>query len=504
MNIEDLQFITPEITITIVALIVLVFDLVVRGSRALIYIFVLGLLITLGILITLWLGLDCKASYFAMPWMQCSDDSLLSINSKYLVVDKFSLLIKFILVGTTIFVGIISSEYFGKSFKLNGEYYSLLLFSVLGMMLLVSATEMITMYVALELSTLPLIALSAITRTKNGLEASLKFVILSAVSSAFLLYGLVMLYGVTGTTDLTSINTVLYLQSSPNNLILLAIILVITGFGFKLTAVPFHMWTPDVYQGSPLPVTIFLSIASKTAAIAVALRVFHDALANLADDWVKVVFVLAVASMTLGNLAAINQNNVKRLLAYSSIAHSGYILIGLALLPKGSEVVATGGSAVIFYLVGYALMNAVAFSIIYLVKEKAGNYDMESFSGFGFASPILGICLMIALISLIGLPPSVGFMGKFYLFSVALEHGMVWLVVVGVLNSVISSYYYLRIVKTIYSSKGQTAFGNKTSLRGISIVAIIFSAAILILGIYPGFLINLAEEAVKVLLPPIL
>ena len=503
MNIDNLQFITPEILIVIVALAVLVFDLVLRGSRALIYIFTVGLLITLGVLIVLWLGLDCKATYFAMPWMQCNDNSLLSVNSKYLVVDKFNLLIKFILIGTTIIVGIISNEYFGKAFKLKGEYYSLLLFSLLGMMVLVSSTEMITMYVALELSTLPLIALSAITRSEKGLEASLKFIVLSAVSSAFLLYGLVMLYGITGTTDLTNINNALNLGSS-NNLTLLAIILVITGLGFKVTAVPFHMWSPDVYQGSPMPVTIFLSIASKIAAIALALRLLHDSLVSLSDDWVKVVVVLAVASMTLGNLVAINQNNVKRLLAYSSIAHSGYIMIGLAFLPKGSEVVATGASAVIFYLIGYALMNLVAFSIIYLVKEKAGNYDMKSFSGFGFVSPVLGICLVITLISLIGLPPSVGFMGKFYLFSVALENGMIWLVVAGVVNSVISSYYYLKIVKTIYSSKEQLVSGTIATKRSISIIAIISSVGILILGIFPSYFIRLAEDVVKVLLPPVL
>ena len=207
--------------------------------------------------------------------------------------------------------------------------------------------------------------------------------------------------------------------------------------------------------------------------------------------------------MTLGNLAAITQNNVKRLLAYSSIAHSGYMMIGLAMLPKGSEAVATGGSAIMFYLVGYALMNLVAFSIIYIVKSKTGNYDMKSFEGFGFASPILGIALTISLISLIGLPPSVGFMGKFYLFSVAIEYGMTWLVVIGVVNSVISSYYYLRIVKSMYSPKDQN-YGNIPLLGGISIVAIVCSIGILVLGISPGFFIGLAEEAVKVLLPPVL
>ena len=512
MSIQDLQFITPEITIIILALMVLIIDLLFKDgkyasltfsvSRLLTHVFILGLLVTLGLIITLWLGLDCKADYFAMSWMTCNENPVLSVNFKYLVVDKFSLMAKFILVSTTIFVGIISSEYFSKSFKFKGEYYSLLLFSVLGMMLLVSSTEMITLYVALELSTLPLIALSAITRSNNGLEASLKFVILSAVSSAFLLYGLVMLYGVTGTTDLTNINNIVNLQSS-SNLMLLAIILIVVGFGFKLTAVPFHMWTPDVYQGSPIPVTIFLSIASKIAAIAVAIRLFHDNLASLSDDWVKVVFVLAVASMTLGNLAAITQNNVKRLLAYSSIAHSGYMMIGLALLPKGLDAVATGGSAIMFYLVGYAMMNLVAFSIIYIVKSKTGNYDMNSFEGFGFASPILGILLTFSLISLIGLPPSVGFMGKFYLFSVAIEHGMIWLVVIGVVNSVISSYYYLRIVRAMYSPKEQN-YGNIPLIGGISIVAILCSIGILVLGIYPGYFIGLAEEAVKVLLPPVL
>ena len=512
MSIQNLQFITPEITITILALMVLVIDLLLKDgkyvsftfsvSRLLTYIFVIGLLVILGLIVTLWLGLDCKANYFAMSWLTCNENPVLSVNFKYLVVDKFSLMAKFILVSTTILVGIVSSEYFSKSFKFKGEYYSLLLFSVLGMMLLVSSTEMITLYVSLELATLPLIALSAIARSNNGLEASIKFIILSAVSSAFLLYGLVMLYGLTGTTDLTNINYIINTQSSISNLMLLSIILVVVGFAFKLTAVPFHMWTPDVYQGSPMPVTIFLSIASKIAAIAVAIRLLHDNLSVLADDWVKAIVVLAIASMTLGNLVAITQNNVKRLLAYSSIAHSGYMMIGLALLPKGAGVLATGGSAIVFYLVGYAMMNLVAFSIIYIVKTKTGNYDIESLQGFGYASPILGISLTIALISLIGLPPTVGFMGKFYLFSVALENQMIWLVLIGVVNSVVSSYYYLRIVKNLYSSKKQT-FGNIPIMSGISIVAVLCTIGIVVLGIYPSYFIGLAEEAVKVLLPPV-
>jgi len=512
MSIQNLQFITPEITITVLALMVLLIDLLLKDqkyvsftfsvSRLLICIFVIGLLVILGLIITLWLGLDCKAEYFAMSWMTCNENPVLSVNFKYLVVDKFSLMAKFILVSTTILVGIVSSEYFFKSFKFKGEYYSLLLFSVLGMMLLVSSTEMITLYVSLELATLPLIALSAITRSTNGLEAGVKFIILSAVSSAFLLYGLVMLYGLTGTTDLTNINNIVNIQSSTSNLMLLAIILVVVGFAFKLTAVPFHMWTPDVYQGSPIPVTIFLSIASKIAAIAVAIRLFHDNMSVLSDDWVKAILVLAVASMTLGNLVAITQNNVKRMLAYSSIAHSGYMMIGLALLPKGAEAVATGGSAIMFYLVGYAMMNLVAFSIIYIVKSKTGNYDIESLEGFGYASPILGIALAISLISLIGLPPSVGFMGKFYLFSVALEHQMTWLVLIGVVNSVVSSYYYLRIVRALYSSKKLT-YGSIPISGGIPMVAILCAIGILVLGIYPSYFIGLAEEAVRVLLPPV-
>ena len=512
MSIQDLQFITPEVTIMLLALVVLVIDLLLKDSkyvsftfsvsRLLTYILVIGLLIALGLIVTLWLGLDCKADYFVMSWMTCDENAVLSVNFKYLTIDKFSLMAKFILVATTILVGIVSSEYFSKSFKFKGEYYSLLLFSLLGMMLLVSSTEMITLYVALELSTLPLIALSAITRSNSGLEASVKFIILSAVSSAFLLYGLVMLYGVTGTTDLANINHAISLQSSISNLMVLAIILVVVGFGFKLTAVPFHMWTPDVYQGSPLPITIFLSIASKIAVITVAIRLFHDNLSILSDDWVKAIFVLAVASMTLGNLVALTQNNAKRLLAYSSIAHSGYMMIGLALLPSGSNGIATGGSAIIFYLVGYAMMNLVAFSIIYIVKNKTGNYDIKSLEGFGYASPILGISLTIALISLIGLPPTVGFMGKFYLFSVAIEHEMTWLVIIGVINSVVSSYYYLRIVKALYSNK-QQAYGNIPIIRGIPIIAILCTIGIIVLGVYPGYFIGLAEEAIKVLLSPV-
>ena len=222
MSIQNLQFITPEVTIMVLALAVLVIDLLLKDSkyvsftfsvsRLLTYILVIGLLITLGLIVTLWLGLDCKADYFVMSWMTCDENAVLSVNFKYLTIDKFSLMAKFILVSTTILVGIVSSEYFSKSFKFKGEYYSLLLFSLLGMMLLVSSTEMITLYVALELSTLPLIALSAITRSNSGLEASVKFIILSAVSSAFLLYGLVMLYGVTGTTDLANINHAISLQ----------------------------------------------------------------------------------------------------------------------------------------------------------------------------------------------------------------------------------------------------------------------------------------------------
>ncbi len=491
MTLHDLYLLSPELSMVGLAIAIIVLDLLVDRKKLLHIFTIIGLIVPLSFTLSLWLAIQ--------------NDSMFSNTGIFgtLVVDQFSLFFKFLIIGVAAVIVFISVDYATKFKHYQGEYYALMLFSSTGMMLLASTVELITMYISLELTALPIAALSAFLGTRNSTEAGMKFLILSAISSAVLLYGMVMVYGFTGSTMLQDLANQIdshyigFDGSGDNYALLFGIALIIAGFGFKIASVPFHMWAPDVYEGSPTPVTAFLSVASKAAGFAVILRVFYVAFSQevLSLDWSIIFAIMSVLSMTIGNLIAIRQNNIKRLLAYSTVAHAGYILVGMAAVSvrSGSDLYG-GASGVLFYLVGYGLSNLTAFSAIIAVSNNTHSDDINSFAGIGRRAPYLAVVLTLAMVSLIGLPPAVGFISKIYIFGAAVNANLEWLVLFGVVNSVISAYYYLRIVKVMYLNPSDS---NETLHVGISLrigVTVMFVSMILF-GLYPTPLINFAKNA---------
>ena len=454
---------------------------------------VLGLSIPLIFSISLWgsLGAD-------------SADQMVGIFNT-LVVDKFSLFFKFLVMGVFGLVVMSSVEYVSRMRQLEGEYYGLMLFSASGMMLLASTTDLISIYIALELTALPLAALAAFLGDSRSTESGVKFLLLSAMSSAVLLYGMALTYGFTGTTQLIPIFDRIgssFDSTVPfgSHALFLGVIMLVAGFGFKIAAVPFQMWVPDVYEGAPTPITAYLSVASKAAGFAVLLRVFYIAFGDASMDWAILFAILSAVSMTVGNLVAIAQKNIKRMLAYSTVAHAGFLMIGMAAIaarvPDGETTI--GPSSILFYLVAYAVTNLAAFFAIIAISNRTGSDMISSFAGMGRQAPFLAIILAFSMVSLLGLPPTVGFMGKLYIFSAAIKSDLTWLALVGVLNSAVSAYYYLRVIRVMYMSEPEK--DTKITVGYAPQVALyVTSFGILILGILPGPLMKFVEEVSETL-----
>ena len=418
---------SPEIALTVTALLVLGIDLSLKRSysrRGIEYLALLGILAAAGLSAVL---INWNATAFG----------------GFLIVDNFAIFFKLIFLLSAALV-ILSVESLARDQRrYQVEFIALTLFATVGLMLMASTAELISIYLALELSALSLAFLAASAkRDLKSTEAGLKFFLLSAMSSAILLYGLALLYGVTGTTSLGAIASAL--RGSPSPAVLLSVALVVAGFGFKIAAVPFQMWTPDVYEGAPTPVTAFFATASKAAGFAVLLRVLQTALPEAATQWSTLLALLALLTMTVGNLAALVQGNIKRMLAYSSIAHVGYILVGLA---AANQV---GYSSVLFYLLVYAFTNLGAFIVIAVLGRFTDSDLISSYAGLHRRAPVPSFVLAIALLSLAGLPPLAGFFSKLYLFWAAAEAGLYWLVVAGVINSAISLFYYARVIRQMY------------------------------------------------------
>ncbi len=374
-----------------------------------------------------------------------------------IVVDPFARMFKFIFLLSTVVVILMSQKTDELKSIRTGEYYLLMVVITLGMFLMASSVDLIMIYLSIEVVSIVSFILAGYLKTQvRSTEASLKYVIYGAFSSGIMLYGFSLLFGLTGTTKLFEIRESIAVLDGGTLTLTVSIIMIMAGFGYKISAVPFHFWTPDVYEGAPTPITAFLSVGPKAAGFALLIRVFNsvftgaDALAASVWQtleglpWQEVMAALAAITMTLGNVLAIQQSNVKRLLAYSSIAHAGYILMGIPVLSQG------GIYAIMFYVVVYLLMQLGAFFVVIAIKNKFGTEEIGEYGGLGFKAPYLGVTMAIFLFSLTGLPPTAGFIGKFYLFSAVIDARMYWLAIVGALNSVISLYYYMRIVKMMY------------------------------------------------------
>jgi NADH-quinone oxidoreductase subunit N len=342
-------------------------------------------------------------------------------------------------------------------------------------------------------------------KDKKSTEAALKYLLLGAISSAVLLFGTALVFGYTSQTQLGAIAGALSAKSftsfASSPALLMGIVMMVAGFGFKIAAVPFQMWVPDVYEGAPTTITAYLSVGSKAAGFAIILRVFFSAFGApswLSHNWGMIFAVLAAVSMTIGNIAAIPQGNIKRMLGYSSIAQAGYLMVGLATMGTAPSASIMGQSGVLFFLASYALTNMGAFIAVIVITNKIDSDDITDFAGMGRRSPLVALALTLCLVSLIGMPPAAGFMAKFYLFRAAVLNNLLWLVIIAVLNSVISAYYYLRVVKVMWLNEPASA--EKVPSSGAPRLALFFcSLGVLLLGVIPGLLMRLAETAGKLL-----
>ncbi|MDP2318952.1 MAG: NADH-quinone oxidoreductase subunit N [Acidobacteriota bacterium] len=408
--------------------------------------------------------------------------------------DNFSLFVNLILVGVGILTVIFSSQTVERDGIPAGEYYAIMLFAIVGMMLMGQATDLLVIFLALETMSIAVYVLTGIRREQQqSTEAAFKYFLLGAFASSFFLYGVAFLYGVTGSTNLDRIGSVIAAQSmSGNPMILLGVGLLIVGFAFKVAAVPFHMWSPDVYEGAPAVVTGFMSTGVKAAAVAAFVRVFLSSLEPMITDWAPVLWAIAAATMILGTVVGVAQTSLKRMLAYSSIAHGGYILAGLV---AGNDV---GKAAILFYLAAYALTNLGAFGVIALLgtRERA-NDDLRDYAGLFKSHPALAVLMTFFLLSLGGFPPTAGFIAKWYVFSAAIGSGYYGLAIIGVLSSVVSVFFYLRIVVMMFMTD-RDARPVPAPITGLAMSGLVLAlVGVLYLGVLPTAVIDFAQASIS-------
>jgi NADH-quinone oxidoreductase subunit N len=413
-------------------------------------------------------------------------------------LDSLSTFFNVLFLLSTGVVVLLSHPFLKKEDVEHPEYYSLLMFATAGMMILASGLDLVTIFLGIEVLSISLYILAGYRRDSDASnEAAMKYFLLGAFSSAVLLYGIALTYGAVGTTNLVKIADVLANSANPvpEGLLYAGLALILVGLSFKVAAAPFHMWTPDVYEGAPTPVTAFLSAGPKAAAFVAILRTFFIAFGPVHAEWDTVLSVIAILTMTVGNVAAIAQTNVKRMLAYSSIAHTGYVLIGIV---TGGLI---GGTGALFYLLAYVAMNLGAFAVIILLEHQGERgEELKDYAGLGFRYPVIGALLSLFMISLSGIPPTVGFVGKLYLFGGAVQSGHVLLAVFGVLNSAISIFYYLRLMVLMYMREPQEILPPIRVPLAFALVLLVTAAGTLLPGLFPGSWFQAAQDGVRALL----
>jgi NADH-quinone oxidoreductase subunit N len=491
INLSDFYYLLPEIVLTAGALVLLLVDLMTPRDKQSILAWV-----TLAVL---------GATAVALVPIA---DANLQVSRGLIAVDRFALFFKVLFLASAALTVLMSVKYLEVEGTRAGEYYFLLLCATLGMMFMAGGTDLITLFIGLETMAISFYILTGFLKpSRRSNEAAVKYFLLGAFSLGILLYGMSLLYGLSGTTNLRLIATALAGQESDPRLVL-AVMLVVAGMGFKIAAVPFHMWAPDVYEGAPTPITGFLSVGSKAASFAMLLRIFIESLptmrVSLAEStsltpsgpevgWGMLFYVLAVVTMTVGNFAALTQSNLKRMLAYSSIAHAGYLLIGVV---AGTS---RGVTAMLVYLFVYAFMQLGAFAVLVLMRRQdvVGD-ELKDLNGLFFRQPFAAVAMLLFMLSLGGIPPTAGFMGKFWLFGAAIESGYVWLAVIGVLNSAVSLYYYIRIV--VYMMlKNEPAGSEPRQSPAMAVAMGVAVVATLVLGVYPQPLFEFAQASAATL-----
>jgi NADH-quinone oxidoreductase subunit N len=472
-NFESIRFFYPELILTILIIVIILVELVFRkaNKKAL-----LSVIAFFGLLVAFISVLD----------LYRFGETVLFTGM--IALDPFALFFKILAIVAAAFIIVFSYPTWEIAENKIAEFLSLLIAVVIGISLLASSVNLLMMYLAFELVSVPCYILCGFKkRDTRSNEAALKYVIYGAVSTGLMLYGLSLIYGFTGTLDIFEVKRAI-LASPPYPLALfVAGLLILAGLGYKIAAVPFHFWSPDVYEGAPTPVTAFLSVGPKAAGFAVLIRFFfvslsRGSLASLTEiggfDWAILLAVISAVTMTLGNLVAIVQTNLKRLLAYSSIAHAGYILMGVAVLSGD------GLRAVLFYLVIYLFMNLGAFLVIIAVADATRKEDIENYRGLGFRAPFVAVAMTVFLFALTGLPPTGGFIGKFYLFAAVIKKEFYWLALVGILNSVISLYYYARIIKAMFLVKVEGDHPSISISPLYTLLLAILIVPIIVFGVY--------------------
>ncbi len=414
--------------------------------------------------------------------------------SNLLVVDGFGTFFRFLVLAIGILTVLASYRYLDLEQAETGEYHALILFALVGACLMAAANDLIMIFIGLEISSIASYILAGYLRNdRRNNEAALKYFLLGSFATAFLLYGIALIYGVTGTTKLDEIRTALAIPGNVPafGMVSISAALMFVGLAFKVSGAPFQVWTPDVYQGAPAPVSAFMATAPKAAAFAIFLRIFLTAFQQIASGWEPLIWISALLSMTIGNFAALTQDNLKRMLAYSSVAHAGYILVALA---SRSEI---GTAAAMFYLAAYALMTIGAFAVvIHLAGKGERHLKIGDLAGLGRTQPVTAALMTVFLLSLIGVPLTGGFFGKFYIFRAAIESNLVWLTALGLLNAAVAAYYYLRLIVLMYFNEpGEVANNLEPLTPGLRAALILPAIGTIVLGVLPGVILNFAQHS---------
>ena len=478
LSIDDFYYVLPEIVLTFGALVLLIVDLILPKRDGAVFGVAIATLLATAAAVLSFAGVNVTAS------------------AGLLAIDGFATFFKLVFLLSAVMTVLMSGSYLRVEGVRAGEYCFLILCATLGMMFMASGVDLITLFIGLETMAIAFYILAGFLKpSERSNEAAVKYFLLGAFSLGLLLYGMSLLYGATGTTSLNGIAAALA-NGERSLVLILALILIGAGMGFKIAAVPFHMWAPDVYEGAPTPVTAFLSVGSKAASFAMLLRIFFVGLPFLVSDWQTLFWVLAAITMTVGNIAAITQTNTKRMLAYSSIAHAGYVLVGVV---AGTE---RGITATLVYLWVYLFMQLGAFAILSMLRRQdvVGD-ELKDLSGLYFRKPFAAIAMLIFMLSLGGIPPTAGFMGKVWVFGAAIDQGFIWLAVIGVVNSAISLYYYYRIIVFMWL-KEETLGSDIEMSPGIATVLGIAVVGSIFFGIFPDMLFDYAQTASEVLGSP--
>lgn len=479
----NLSAVYPEIILTLFALGILVLRSFDNGRFKDYY----GYICLIGVLAAIAV-VFCVPSSFDLRSVEYS------FNGMW-VVDNFGRFFKLIfLLGTGLTI-LVSIKYVQDEAMQYGEYFALILFATIGMMIMASGAELITIFLGIELMSISLYVLAGYTRARMiSNESALKYFVLGSFATGFLLYGIALLYGSTGTTDIKAISRFIATTGFRSPTLIMGMAMLVIGFGFKAALVPFHMWTPDVYEGAPAPITGFMSAGPKAAAFAAFIRIFMEGLPSLQVEWTAVIWIIAVLTMSVGNIIALVQDNIKRMLAYSSIAHAGYVLV--AFLSAGE----LGITSILYYMLAYTFMNIGAFAVIILLGGRGEErIYIQDYRGLGYKYPYTAIAMSLFLFSLAGIPPTGGFMGKFYIFSAAIKEGYIGLAIIGVMNSVVSVYYYLRVTVAMYMEVPSTTKESDTPALIFSpalVLAIFISVyGVLSLGLFPSSYVAIVKQS---------